>query len=89
MSRVVFDTFELHQHFMRTNHATIGIFEVHNIIGATMENQVKVLLDSIGLRNKVSYIENEGFNLSTLTFVILCFPFQLSMPFDPSLGSTI
>jgi hypothetical protein len=41
MSRVVFDTFELHQHFMRTNHATIGIFEVHNIIGATMENQVK------------------------------------------------
>jgi hypothetical protein len=90
MSRVVFDTFELHQHFMRTNHATIEIFEVHNIIGATMENQVKVLLDSIGLLNKViAYIEDEGFNLSTLTFVILCFAFQLSMPFDPSLGSRI
>jgi hypothetical protein len=41
MSCVVFDTFELHQHFMRTIHAMIGIFEVHNIIGATMENQVK------------------------------------------------
>lgn len=79
---------------MRTNHATIGIFEVHNIIGATMANQVKVLLDSIGLLNKViAYIEDEGFNLSTLTFVltfvILCFSFQLSMPFDPSLGLRI
>ncbi len=88
---MVFDTFELHQHFMKTTHVTIGIFEVHNIIGATMANQIKVLLNSIGLLNKViAYIEDERFNLSTLTsvltFVILCFAFQLSMPFDPSFG---
>ncbi len=83
MSRVVFDTFELHQHSMRTTHVTIEIFEVHNIIGVTMANQVKVLLDTFSLLNKViAYIEDEGYYLSTLTFVstfvILCFAFQLT-----------
>jgi ABC-type polar amino acid transport system ATPase subunit len=50
---VVFDTFELHQHIMKTTNVTIEIFEVHNIISATMANQVKVLLDSIGLLNNL------------------------------------
>ncbi len=80
---MVFDTFELHQHSMRTTHVTIEIFEVHNIIGVTMANQVKVLLDTFSLLNKViAYIEDEGYYLSTLTFVstfvILCFAFQLT-----------
>jgi ABC-type polar amino acid transport system ATPase subunit len=65
MSRVVFDTFELHQCFMKTTNVTIGIFEVHNIISATMANQVKVVLNSIGLLdNVITYIEDEGFNLT-------------------------
>jgi hypothetical protein len=34
-------------------HMTIGIFEVHNIVSATMTNQVKSLLDSFGLLDKV------------------------------------
>jgi hypothetical protein len=50
---------------------TIGIFEAHNIVSATMANQVKCLLDSFSLLDK-----DEGFNLNTSTdaliFVVSC-----------------
>lgn len=36
-----------------STHVTIEIFEVHNTIGAAMANQVKVLLDSFELHDKV------------------------------------
>jgi hypothetical protein len=57
---------------------TIDIFKVHNIIGASHGNQVKTLLDSFGLLDKViAYIKDEGFKLSTLTstliFVVSCY----------------
>ncbi len=46
---------------------TIGIFEIHNIVGATMANQVKFLLDSFGLLDKIiAYVKDEGSNLNTL-----------------------
>jgi hypothetical protein len=40
-----------------------------------MANQVKVLLDFLGLFNKVklTYLNNEGSNINTLTYVILYF----------------
>ncbi len=50
---------------------TIGIFEVQNIVGVTMANYVKTLLDSFSLLNKV----NE------LVFVVLGFTFHLTCPF--------
>jgi len=34
-------------------HITMGIFEVHNTIDAAMANQVKVILDSFELQDKV------------------------------------
>jgi hypothetical protein len=47
-------------------HVTIRIFEVHNITNASMANQVKSLLDSFGLFDKVTaYIKDEWFNLKT------------------------
>ncbi len=36
-----------------SNHMTIDIFKVHNIIGASLGNQVNTLLDSFGLLDKV------------------------------------
>ncbi len=45
---------------------TIEIFEVHNIIGVAMTNQVKILLDSFGLLDKIiAYVKDEGSNLIT------------------------
>jgi len=49
-------------------HVTIGIIELDNIIGATMANKIKTLLDSFGLLNKI--IACEGSNLNTLTFAL-------------------
>ncbi len=47
---------------------TIEIFEVHNTVSPTMANQVKFLLDSFGLFDKIiAYIKHEGFNLNILT----------------------
>ncbi len=69
-----------------STHMTIDIFKVHNIIGASHGNQVNTLLDYFGLLDKViTYIKDEGFNLSTLTstliFVVFCYFFQLTYPF--------
>jgi hypothetical protein len=55
----------------------IDLFEVHDTISATMANQVKTLLNSFNLFNKiVACVKDEGSNLSTLTFVISCLPFS-------------
>jgi hypothetical protein len=64
----------------------IGIFEIHNIANATMANQVKKLLHSLHLLDKVIvYVKNEGSNLSILTFaliyVVYCSTIQLACPF--------
>ncbi len=64
----------------------VRVFEVQNTTDGTMENQVKILLDSFGLFNKViTYVKNESSNLNTLTndlkFVVSCSPLQLSTPF--------
>ncbi len=68
---------------------TMGIFEMHNITSSSMANQVKVLLDSLGLLDKVvAYVKAMGSNLFaliiTLTIVISCLPFQLPCPFIKS-----
>lgn len=60
----------------------VGVFEVQNIDGVTMANQVKVLLDSFGSLNKViTYVKDKSSNLNTLTnvlkFMVFYFPLQL------------
>jgi hypothetical protein len=64
----------------------MGIFEVHNIASVAMANQVKLLLYSFSLLDKViAYVKDERSNLSTLinalTSVISYSPFQLPCPF--------
>jgi hypothetical protein len=85
-----FDTFDIVVSFINASwepcHVTIGIFEAHNIVGATMTNYVKTLLDSFSLLNKViSYINVEGINLNILTFglifVVLGSTLNLTCPF--------
>jgi hypothetical protein len=31
----------------------VGTFELHNVIGVTMTNQIKLLIDSFGLLNNI------------------------------------
>jgi hypothetical protein len=62
---------------------TIGIFEIHNIASVAMENQLKLLLNSFGLLDKViAYVEDERSNWNTLTFaltfVVSCFGHAMS-----------
>jgi len=64
----------------------IGIFEIHSIANATMANQVKKLLYSFHLLDKIiAYVKNEGSNLGTLIFgfiyVVYCSAIQLACPF--------
>jgi hypothetical protein len=64
----------------------MGILELQNIVGVTMAVEVKVLLNSFGLLNKVvKYVKDEGSNHATLTFVlafvVFCFPLQFPCPF--------
>jgi hypothetical protein len=60
---------------------TIGIFQVHDITSVDMGIQVKSLLDTFGLLDKViAYAKNEIFNLSILIFALIyvffCFAFS-------------
>jgi len=60
---VSFDTFALVVSFINTlskpTPMIIGIFEVHNITSASVANQVKGLLDSFGLLDKVfAYVKD-------------------------------
>jgi len=64
MSRVGYDTFVMVVSFINSFwepiHMTVRVFEVQNTTNGTMENQVKILLDSFGLLNKViTYVKNE------------------------------
>ncbi len=59
----------------------IGIFELHDVASVDMKFQVKSLLDTFGLLDKViAYVKNEIFNLSILIFaliyVVFCFAFS-------------
>ncbi len=90
MSRAKYDIFSMVVSFLNDswepNHVIMGIFEVQNITCATMANQVKVLLDSFSLLDKViTYVKDEGSNLNTftnaLTNVVYYSPFQLACPF--------
>jgi hypothetical protein len=60
-------------------HVTIELFEVQNIIGVNMAQQVKVLLwFFFGLLNKIiAYVKDERLNLTSLTttliLVVSCF----------------
>jgi hypothetical protein len=70
----------------KRTHVIIWIFEIHSIANVTMANQVKKLLYSFYLLDKViAYVKNEGFDLSALTFalmyVIYCSTIQLACPF--------
>jgi hypothetical protein len=50
---------------------TIGNFEIHSIASVAMVNQVKDLLDSFALFDKmIVYIKDERFNISTLTSMV-------------------
>jgi len=87
MFHMSFDTFVIILSFINTSrepcHVTIGIFEVHNTTSVPMANQVKSLLDSFGLLDKViAYVKNEMFNVNiltfALTFIVSSFVFQLA-----------
>ncbi len=85
MFHVGYDIFAMVVSIIKTSwestHMTIGIFEVHDIASVTMVIQVKSLLDTFSLLDKViAYVKNEIFNLSVLIFaliyVVFCFAFN-------------
>ncbi len=68
-------------------HITIGIFYVHEPLGATMVIQLKELLTQFGLCDKViMYVKDEGANfntlITTLMKIVSCIPFMLLMPYS-------
>jgi hypothetical protein len=72
-AHVGYDTFAMVVSFIniswQSTHVTIGIFEVHDITSVVMGIQVKSLLDTFGLLDKViAYVKNEIFNFSILIF---------------------
>ncbi len=84
-AHVGYDTFAMVVSFIniswQSTHVTIGIFEVHDITSVVMGIQVKSLLDTFGLLDKViAYVKNEIFNFSILIFawiyVVFCFAFD-------------
>ncbi len=61
----------------------IGVFEVHNTIGISKANQVRIFLDYFALLNKVICLcKNESFDLRTLTNALtnVDFYFFLDLP---------
>jgi hypothetical protein len=90
MSCVGFHTFVIVVSFINVSwepcHVTIGIFEIHNTTNATIANQVKSLLNSFNLLDKViTYVKDEKANLNTMTstliFVVSYSALQLTCPF--------
>jgi hypothetical protein len=76
-----YETFALVINFINLNwvpcHITIKLFKTLDTFGATLIEQVKVLLAKFNLTNKIIvYIKDEGANLNslttTLTFVVPC-----------------
>jgi hypothetical protein len=71
MSRSRHDTFALVINFINPQwvpcHVTMGLFEAIDITGVAMAAQVKDLLSSYSLCDKlIAYVKDEGDNLSTL-----------------------
>lgn len=82
MSYIGYDTFAMIVSLVNSSwelsHVIVRVLEVQNMIGATMENLVKILLYSFGLLDKIiAYVKNKGSNLNTLTnvlkYVVFCF----------------
>jgi len=80
MSRGRVDTFVLVVHFLHHNwepgHVIIGLFEIIETFGVAMAIQVNEVLTTYGLNvNILTYVKDEGSNLSTmisvLTFVVI------------------
>ncbi len=47
-------------------HVIIGLFEAHDMNGATMAMKLKQILDNFSLTQKImAYVKNEGSNLQT------------------------
>jgi hypothetical protein len=70
----------------KPTHVIIGILKIHSIANATMASQVKNLLHSFHLLDKViAYVKNEGSKLSILTFALIYVVYystiQLACPF--------
>jgi len=71
MSKFGHDTFVLMINFINSLwvhcHVTMGLFEATNVFGVVMAVQVKDLLSSYNLLDKlIAYVKDEGGNLSTL-----------------------
>jgi hypothetical protein len=72
--------------FWEPTQVIVGVFEMKNTTSATMANQVKILLDSFGLFDKVIiYVKDESSSLNTLTnalkSIVSCSPLQFLTPF--------
>jgi len=53
--------------FWEPIHVIVGVFEMKNRICTSTEYQVKILLDSFGLLDKIiTFVKKEGFDLNTL-----------------------
>jgi hypothetical protein len=83
MSKLGYDNFALVMNLINLSwspcHITIGLFEAHDIFGATLTKQMKILLVEFNLTNKViMYVKDEGVNLNflttTLTSIMSCKP---------------
>jgi len=69
---------EFHQHIVKAHPWDNWEFWSTDIASVAMTNQVKVLLNSFGLFDKViAYVKDERFNVSTLTFTLT---FMVSCP---------
>jgi hypothetical protein len=91
MSRTGFYTFGLVINFIDDDevpcHVTIGMFETPNTFGIALTEQVKSLLVTYQLTNKVIvYVKDENKNLNMLAFaltsVVSCELLQLPSPFS-------
>jgi len=72
MSKGGHDIFALVINFVGANwqpkHITVGLFEVIDIRGQTLDKNLTKLLDIYGLRRKiVAYVKDEGYNLNIMT----------------------
>ncbi len=87
MSRSRHDTFVHVINFINSHwvpcHVIMGLFETTNTFGVVMAAQVKELLSSYNLLNKlITYMKDKGGNLSTLarvlSLVVSCVPLKLA-----------
>ncbi len=62
-------------------HMTIGLFTIERTMGNTTAEQMKHLLGSFGLLNKViAFVKDEGIN-TTLKSIVFCDMLDLPTPF--------